>query len=253
VTPLEYTLSVTSPLTQGKRAKAAQQVLNGGNAYGRDFHRGAVDGVFGEETGRSCIRVKHWLGYATKNLTPTYGPDLDAFLNGAQQPTGEMVKRAAAREKAAAQTPLRVKALAEAKKHLGVKESPAGSNIVLFSRWYGLTGPWCAMFTTYSYVKAGSKAFVKGSRYAYVPYIVADARAGRNGLQVTRDPKPGDLVCYDWDGGVADHVGLFEAGTASSFTAIEGNTSLGNDSNGGEVMRRSRQGSQVEAFVRVGR
>jgi hypothetical protein len=253
VTPLEYTLSVTSPLTQGKRAKAAQRVLSGGNVYGKDFLRSAVDGVFGEETGRACIRAKYWLGYATKELKATYGPSLDSFLHGLEQPSSEMVKRTAAREKKAAQTPLREKALAEAKRHLGVKESPAGSNVVLFSRWYGLTGPWCAMFTTYSYVNAGSKAFVKGSRYAYVPYIVADARAGRNGLQVIREPKPGDVVCYDWDGGVADHVGLFEKGTAASFTAIEGNTSLGNDSNGGEVMRRSRQGSQVEAFVRVGR
>jgi hypothetical protein len=38
-----------------------------------------------------------------------------------------------------------------------------------------------------------------------------------------------------------------------SFQAIEGNTGMGNDSNGGEVMRRQRLVSQVVAFVRVGR
>jgi len=105
-------------------------------------------------------------------------------------------------------------------------------------------------------VKAGSKAFVKGQRYAYVPYIVNDARAGTNGLHVTRDPKPGDVVCFDWDGGVADHVGLFQEWASVSkdaFRTVEGNTSQGNDSNGGEVMERNRTVAQVEAFVRVGR
>jgi len=250
---IAYTLSVVSPIVFDKRAKRAQKILAGGNVFGTDFLRGTVDGEFGEETGRACRRAKYSLGYPTAELKPTYGPVLDDFLQGARLPDSAMLKRQAARERKAAQTPLRAKALAEAKRHLGVKESPAGSNKVRFSDWYGIRGPWCAMFVTWCHVQAKSKAFVKGSRYAYVPYIVADARSGRNGLSVTRDPKPGDVVCYDWDGGVADHVGIFEAGTASSFTAIEGNTSLGNDSNGGEVMRRSRKGSQVEAFVRVGR
>lgn len=244
------TLSVTSPLTRGPRVIAAQKVLNGGNVFRRDFLLGTVDGAFGEETGRACIRAKFWLGYATRELTPTYGTHLEAFLKGTARPTPEMVKRTALRQK---QKPLREKALAEAKRHLGVKERPPGSNKVLFSDWYGIRGPWCAMFVTYCYVKAGSRAFVKGSRYAYVPYIVADARAGRNNLSVTRDPKPGDLVCFDWDGGVADHIGLFESGTRAAFKTIEGNTAVGNDSNGGEVMRRSRSGNQVEAFVRAGR
>jgi hypothetical protein len=259
MSPIAYTLGVSSPLVFDKRAKAAQQVLNGGNSYGRDFLQSAVDGIFGEATGRACIRAKFWLGYATKNMTPTYGPNLDGFLQGAMQPTGEMVARATAREKAAAQTPRRVKALAEAKKHIGVKESPQGSYKQRFCAWYGFNGvPWCAEFVSYCYgVGAKSKAFVKGSRYAYVPYIVADARAGRNGLQVTRDPKPGDVVTYNWDGGVADHVGLFKdwlsGAEGSEFHAIEGNTSVGNDSNGGEVMLRVRRIAQVETFVRVGR
>jgi hypothetical protein len=74
-------------------------------------------------------------------------------------------------------------------------------------------------------------------------------------MAVTSNPLPGDLVCYDWEGnGVADHVGLFEAWTdksAGKFTAIEGNTAVGNDSNGGKVMRRDRTRSNVQAFVHV--
>jgi hypothetical protein len=152
-------------------------------------------------------------------------------------------------------TTLRELALAAAIAELGVKESPAGSNVVKFSSWYGLTGPWCAMFATWCYeTKGDSPSFVRGSRYAYVPYIVSDARGGRYGLSVASSPIAGDLVCYDWQrDGEYDHVGLFEAWTGgSSFTAIEGNTSTSNNSNGGEVMRRTRStGGQGTVFVRV--
>lgn len=250
---IDYTLSVTSPLTRGPRVLASQVSLNGGNVFQQDFLQGAVDGVFGEETGRACRRAKYWVGYPTASLQATYGEVLDDYLHGVRKPSAAMVKRRKLREKGATETPLSVKALRRAQSKIGVKELPAGTNLVEFSEWYGIRGPWCAMFVTWCYVTAGSEAFVKGQRYAYVPYMVADARAGRYGLSVTRSPAPGDVVAYDWDGGVADHTGLFERGTAQVFHAIEGNTSVGNDSNGGEVMRRSRQGSQVECFIRVGR
>jgi len=150
---------------------------------------------------------------------------------------------------------LRSQALAKAITQIGIKESPAYSNVTPYTKWYGMTGPWCAMFTTWSYEMVGdSPSFVKGKNYAYVPYIVNDARAGRNGLTVTSSPVPGDLVCYDWErDGTFDHVGLFEGWmSGSQFSAIEGNTATGNDSNGGQVMRRNRSTqSQTTVFVRV--
>jgi len=92
-----------------------------------------------------------------------------------------------------------------------------------------------------------------------VLYVVADARAGRNHLTLTTDPKPGDLVCYDWGrDGIADHMGLFEMWADDHHTivvAVEGNTSSddqGDQSNGGEVCRKHRARTLVEAFVRVG-
>jgi hypothetical protein len=152
-------------------------------------------------------------------------------------------------------TPLRELALEQAMSQLGVKENPAGSNVVKYTDWYGMVGPWCAMFCTWAYETCGdSPSFVKGSRYAYVPYIVSDARGGRYGLSVTGTPLPGDLVCYDWSrDGEHDHVGLFEKWTSSTtFQAIEGNTSTSDNSNGGEVMRRSRDvNGQGTVFVRV--
>ena len=137
---------------------------------------------------------------------------------------------------------------------IGTKENPANSNRCLYTSWYGIVGPWCAMFATWCYETEGdSPAFVKGSRFAYVPYIVSDAQNNRYGLNITSSPIPGDLVCYDWDGSEYDHVGLFESGNSSTWKAVEGNTSTSNNSNGGEVMRRDRSRSQMTrvCFVRV--
>jgi peptidoglycan hydrolase-like protein with peptidoglycan-binding domain len=250
------TLVLTSPFTKGPDVIRAQTALKRGNIFRADYLCGPQDGIFGESTGRACIRAKFWLGYSTPELKPIYGDQLHAYLIGAK-PLGPIMKiRRARRLKAAQEIPLRVKALNLARTKLGVKEFPADSNRVEFSDWYGMVGPWCAMFTTWAYVQAGSKALVKGSKYAYVPFIVNDARAGRNNLQVVSfaDVKPGDLVCFNWDGDWdADHVGLFEQkGDGWVFSSIEGNTSLSSNSNGGEVMRRQRSVGQVQAFVHVG-
>jgi len=248
------TLAVTSPYTTGSEVIAAQARLKRNNIFNADYLQGPQDGIFGEGTGRVCIRAKYWLGYSTASMLPIYGDQLHNYLAG-RNPLGPiMLVRRARRLKAAQEVPLRVRALNLARSKLGVKEFPAGSNVVEFSRWYGMTGPWCAMFVSWAYDRVGSEAFARGSRYAYCPYIVNDARAGRNNLSVTKDPKPGDLVLYNWDGDWdADHVGLFEAWRGSEFDAIEGNTAVGNDSNGGEVMRRRRWPGQVQAFVRVGK
>lgn len=154
----------------------------------------------------------------------------------------------------------REQALGLAITQIGTKESPAGSNHVKYTDWYGMVGPWCAMLVTWCYegpsgVWPASPTFdVHASRYSYVPYIVSDASHGRYGLSVTTTPKPGDLVCYDWErNGEYDHVGFFEDWVSGhEFTAIEGNTSTSNDSNGGEVMRRTRDvNGQATKFIRV--
>jgi hypothetical protein len=151
---------------------------------------------------------------------------------------------------------VRQAALKKAISQLGYTESPAGSNQNKYGDWYGMNNvPWCAIFCTWAYEQAGpSPSFVKGSRYSYCPYIVNDARNNRYGLKTTDDPIPGDLVVYDWEcDTVHDHVGLFEKWTGGgAFNAIEGNTSTTNNSNGGQVMRRSRYlAGQPTVFVRV--
>jgi hypothetical protein len=222
------------------------------------YYHAAVDGVFGEYTAQSVFRAKFWLGYNHPN---TYaGARLLGILAGTGTTTKSERVRATLRRRKARQVSIGARLLNEARTHLGTKESPPQSNKVVFSYWYGLIGSWCAMFISYCGVRSKSKVFQQHVRYAYVPFIVADARAGRNGLVLVHasNVRPGDLVCYDWPGespGVADHIGVFEKWIVPGvdFHAIEGNTAVGNDSNGGEVMRRVRNIHNVQIFARVTR
>jgi hypothetical protein len=148
--------------------------------------------------------------------------------------------------------------LAKARTQLGVVESPAHSNFTPYGAWYGMDGqPWCAMFVTWCDQLSGapSRSFARGSRYAYVPYIVNDARLGANGLAITSSPKAGDVVCFDWArDGEYDHVGIVAIAPdfEDDFLSVEGNTGPDDYSNGGQVMEvwrdRSAQGT---VFVRV--
>lgn len=154
-----------------------------------------------------------------------------------------------------------LKALAIAGKELGVKEDPAGSNSGPRVREYqhstnpGQTGfPWCASFATWCLREAGWK--VTFSQMAYVPAWVSQAHAGKSNLMVVSASQtiPGDIATYDWNNDrIADHIGfvLTSPDTAGKFTAREGNTAEGNDSNGGEVMERSRTVADVCCFIRI--
>lgn len=257
------TLRLTSPHTNNAYVKEAQTLLNGGNRHKKDWYNGTVDGDYGPLSGAAAYRAKWFLGYPKKQCNGAFGATLHSYLVPRSHRDFKplpflYVQRAKKRAKDAArkakQVPLRMKALKLAKTQIGMKEHPANSNNVYYTKWYGVNGAWCAMFCTWAYVTAGcKKPFKKGEYEAYVPTVVADARTSRNGLYVTHHPKPGDLVCYNWDGGEADHIGLFEEWVEEgvSFHAIEGNTGVGNDSNGGEVMRRLRYVKNVETFVRV--
>lgn len=143
----------------------------------------------------------------------------------------------------------------------GVRETPYGSNSGPKVREYqaattlGGTGwPWCAALVAWSWYKATGKKW-SGWNTAYVPDYVATAKSGKYGLSIVSSERviPGDLVCFDWQGdGECDHIGIVTSPVRSgTFTSIEGNTSFGNDSNGGQVMVRTRNVNSVGAFIRV--
>ena len=161
----------------------------------------------------------------------------------------------------------RLDSLEKMKEWVGTAEDPPGSNNIFVTRWYmdrpgGYTSaskgpPYCMMTVSKAYRDVGAHWFTTlrtGDRWAYVPTFLNDARAGRYDLSLTREPRPGDPVLFDWDGGVPDHVGLFEAWIVkgSTFISVEGNTRDG-------IFRRdnarfpARSMGDVEAFVHVGR
>ena len=141
-----------------------------------------------------------------------------------------------------------------ARSQLGVAEAPAGSNLQPYGAWYGWNGvAWCAQFVSWVGWTATRGDTSLLGRFAYVPYLLAHARAtGRAGTAPVR----GALVCFDWNAdGVADHVGIVEHPhpAGGGITTIEGNTrpprSTGDQADGDGVYRRSRGTGDVLGYV----
>lgn len=63
--------------------------------------------------------------------------------------------------------------------------------------------------------------------------------------------KKGDVVLYDFNGnGTSDHTGIIYAVKGGKIYVVEGNTSKGNNCNGGMVMKRVRVKGNVNYIVR---
>lgn len=129
--------------------------------------------------------------------------------------------------------------LSKAASQIGYTESPAGSNKTKFGLAYGMNSqPWCAMFVWWCFKQAGaSKLYYGGGKTAYTPTL---AQYYKNKGQWHSTPKAGDMVFFH-NGTRICHVGFVEKVIDSdTIQTIEGNTGIGNDANGGAVMRRRR-------------
>src|SRR5689334_14566854 len=93
-----------------------------------------------------------------------------------------------------------------AKKEIGYTEVP--DNKTKYGQWFGLDGvAWCGIFCSWVYSMAGHPlgniGYLKG--FAGVGTALAHWKN-----QITTEPKPGDLVIFDWQkDNKPDHVGLF--------------------------------------------
>lgn len=148
--------------------------------------------------------------------------------------------------------PLRIRALAEARKLIGVMEEGGnnrGRKVMEIIRANGGTGPepWCGDFVAYCYRRAGSRAVDR--RWASV-YLLGTLRL----VVKTKSPLPGDIVRYSFS-----HTGMFVRWTnraRGEFEAIEGNTgatgAVSDSKTGGDgVYLKRRSLSQVDDFRRV--
>lgn len=141
--------------------------------------------------------------------------------------------------------------LDQARSQLLYSENPAGSNRTKFGAWYGLDGnPWCDMFVSWCGAMAGAGAVV--GRFASTIAHIAWFKA--RGQFHTTGPVPGDCVFFNWGGrprGVPEHIGFVEAVRSDGVVTLEGNTSSGNNANGGQVQRRFRPfGSYIVGYGR---
>lgn len=137
----------------------------------------------------------------------------------------------------------------------GTKENPPNSNRTKYGAWYGIDGqPWCAIFVSWVYNFANHPLGTVDSPKGY-HYCPSAYNFWKHNNRLTSSPQPGDIVLFDWDGdGSADHTGIFLEWIVQgkTFKTWEGNTAIGNDSDGGQVMMRTRNVAVVKAFVNPG-
>lgn len=153
---------------------------------------------------------------------------------------------------------MRDKIIQIASAEVGYKETPAGSNLNKYGEWFGKNGvAWCGAFVSWVYAQAGykwPKQMDSPKGIIWVPIVLIRARQYPTIYKRTFEPQAGDLVIFDWNADKKeDHIGIFVKWIVQgkTFETIEGNTSRGNDSNGGAVMRRERKIEHVVSFVNV--
>jgi len=113
---------------------------------------------------------------------------------------------------------------------------------------------WCATFVSWVAKQTGATSY----RNSYVVGWVRQARAGAYGLSVTSSPRPGDIVAFDWNGGLdfndgKEHIGIVRSVNGSSFTTVEGNTGKpGGGPDGVWIKDRGTGQGYDVLFIRVG-
>lgn len=126
---------------------------------------------------------------------------------------------------------------------VGTKECPEFTNKTKYGEWFGFDGvPWCGIFVSWCYAQAGKPLPAIGWSKGFAGCQLALSYFAEHNKIVTK-PEPGDLVFFDFNGdGRTDHVGIYvKEHPRTGIQTIEGNTSRGNNTNGGEVMIRFRK------------
>lgn len=108
-----------------------------------------------------------------------------------------------------------------------------------YGEWYRLNGvAWCMEFVQWCYAQAGAplphKTASCGDLLSW--YRREDPSC------ISKVPVEGCIVIFDFPKTKysTDHTGLFVKSEGSKITTIDGNTSSGNDANGGWVQQRTR-------------
>jgi len=125
-------------------------------------------------------------------------------------------------------TPQDVIKIASAYATEAYKES--ANNDSIFGKWYGANNqPWCAMFVSYCFNKAGAGALVAaGNPKGFASCTTAvNWFTNHNRIVDVSKAQPGDIVFFSWNGKKEyDHVGIVLSNDPKSKTlhTVEGNT-----------------------------
>jgi hypothetical protein len=198
---------------RGPQVKRLQRALND-NPYYKPKPLLKVDGEMKVHTCSAVQDAKFRIGYPKEHLDPDArdqiaGDLLLSLLEGRTKLPPEYVRRRKARLAAAKkrsrilskQTLMRRRALRIIKGEIGTMERGGNTNRIKYNDWWGW-GPvaYCVIGISWSWVKAGSTAFKKGSRWAGTDVMLADAKAGRNGIHLTSSPRAGCPGVIDFNG-----------------------------------------------------
>jgi cell wall-associated NlpC family hydrolase len=134
------------------------------------------------------------------------------------------------------------------------------NNDSIFGAWYGMNHvPWCAMFVSYCFNKAGAGKLVAASSakgFASCSAAVSWFKAKKR-LVSTRNAQPGDIVFMNFSGTKSpDHVGIVVSvdKKAKVLHTIEGNTvnpnGTGDQVNGDGVYFKTRPYRYIVATAR---
>jgi cell wall-associated NlpC family hydrolase len=143
--------------------------------------------------------------------------------------------------------------------HLELCYTEGRNNDTKFGKWYGLNfNPWCAMFVSWVFHKAGDvKLVAASSRKGFASCEAGLRWFAKNGrLRPIGKAKAGDIAFFQFDNDAdADHVGIVLKNNKrrKSLTCYEGNTSSGkrgSQSNGDGVYLRKRPYSTVISVAR---
>lgn len=102
---------------------------------------------------------------------------------------------------------------------------------------YGVA--WCDVTVSAAFIYAGAVDLIGDIECGVQEHIAIFKRKGIWIEDGSVTPKPGDIICYNWDDsaqpndGYPDHIGLVESVAGGQITTIEGNT------NGGQVARKT--------------
>ena len=138
-----------------------------------------------------------------------------------------------------------------AESQLGVIEYPFNSNKVKYNDWYyGRTGcnyAWCMAFVQWVFDRANLPLPVKTASCTALANF-----AKAHGQWVSSGYKPGDILFMHWgrNAAVTEHVGIVKTVKNGYVVTYEGNTSLGNQANGGCVMERNRAYANITGAYR---